>query len=122
MGFTSFFYYKLHGYIDIITFENAVLADRERNKSEQRICHKLEQWKKTGSYYILNNISDYVTLVQLMDSLGNMNHAVSIFGKWIFDYNYKKYLPLSIEYLNLIRSCSKKEKNFEFFDMVFYAI
>ena len=51
-------------------------------------------WKKNDDFDILNNISEYVTLVQLMDSLGNLNYAISIVGHWIFDSNYKKALFL----------------------------
>ena len=42
------------------------------------------------SFCILKNISEYVTLVQLMNSLGNVNHAISIVGYWIFESNYDK--------------------------------
>ena len=43
-----------------------------------------------GEYKILEVISENFTLVQLMDSLGNVNYAISVVGKWIFDSNYKK--------------------------------
>ena len=48
-------------------------------------------------YDILNNISEDVTLVQLMESLGNMNNAISVVGYWIFDSNYEKALSLTQE-------------------------
>ena len=54
------------------------MSDKARRFGEKHICYKLEQWNKTGTFDILNNISEYVTLVQLMDSLGNVNHAVSV--------------------------------------------
>ena len=41
---------------------------------------------------ILNSISEDVTLVHLMESLVNVNHAISVVGYWIFDYNYEKAL------------------------------
>ena len=63
------------------------MVDKEGNKDEQRLRYKLEKWQNAGYFDILNNISKYVTLVQLMDSLGDMNHAVSVDGKWIFDSN-----------------------------------
>ena len=44
------------------------------------------------TFVILNDISEIFTLVQLMDSLGNVNRAISIVGHWIFDSNYKKAL------------------------------
>ena len=55
-----------------------------RRKIEDHTCYKLEQWKKTGTFDILNNISEYVTLVQLMDSVVNANHKFSVVGEWIF--------------------------------------
>ena len=55
-----------------------------------------------GSYDILTDISEHVTLVQLMDYLGNVNHAISVVGYWIFDSNYKKALVLNRESLHMI--------------------
>ena len=51
-------------------------------------------WKKNYAFDILNDISENVTLVQLMGSLGNVNHAISIVGYWIFYSNYEKALFL----------------------------
>ena len=47
-------------------------------------------WKNNDAIDILNDISENVTLVQLMESLRNVNHAISIVGNCIFDYKYKK--------------------------------
>ena len=44
---------------------------------------------KTGEFYIFDEISDHVTLVQLIDTDSNTNNAVSITGPWIYDSNYK---------------------------------
>ena len=52
---------------------------------EQYLHYTLEQWKKTGTFDILNITSEYITLAQLMDLFGNVNHAVSVVGRWIFD-------------------------------------
>ena len=52
------------------------------------VHYKLEKYRKKGEYDILKNIFANVTLVQLMDSLGNGNHAISVVGSWIFDSNY----------------------------------
>ena len=57
------------------------MLDKERNFGEQHLRYKLEKWKKTDTFDIMNNINEYVTLVQLMGSLGNINIAVSVFGK-----------------------------------------
>ena len=45
-----------------------------------------------------------------MDSLGNMNHAISILGYWIFDSNYKKAIFLTQESLDIIFSPSDGEE------------
>ena len=59
------------------------------------MCHyKLVQWNIKESFGILNDNSDHVTLVQLKDSSGNVNHAVSITVSWIYYYNNKRALPL----------------------------
>ena len=43
-----------------------------------------------GSFDIETDINEHVTLVQLMDSLGNVNNSISVVGYWIFDSNYEK--------------------------------
>ena len=57
------------------------MIDQARKFGEQHLRYKLEQWKKTGTFYILNNISEYVKLVQLMYSLVNLNNSVSVAGE-----------------------------------------
>ena len=37
-----------------------------------------------GYYDIMTDISENVTLVQLMDYLGNGNYDISVVGYWIF--------------------------------------
>ena len=58
--------------------------------------------EENDAFDILNDIGENVTLVQLMESLRNMNNAISIVGHWIFDSNYKKALCLTQESLDLI--------------------
>ena len=76
---------------NIIHFANAIMTNRRKIKGEQNLRYNLTIWKKNDTFYILNDISEYFTLVQLMHSIGNMNHAISIVGHWIFDSNYKKH-------------------------------
>ena len=40
-----------------------------------------------GGFYILSDISEHLTLVQLMDTVGNINHASSITENWLFGSN-----------------------------------
>ena len=52
------------------------------------------KYKNMGEYEILEDISANVTLVQLMHSLRNVNHAISFVGSCIFDSNYEIVLVL----------------------------
>ena len=71
-------WFKKKGYADIFRFANDVMHDKERNKGEQRHHYNLLQ-RKRGKFKILNDISEHVNLVQLIDTVWNVNHAVSIF-------------------------------------------
>ena len=51
---------------------------------------------KKGDFDILNDINENITLVQLMESIGEFNYAISIVGYCIFDYSYKQALFLTI--------------------------
>ena len=42
--------------------------------------YNLIKYGQKGNYKILEDISENVTLVQLMDSLGNTNHDISVVG------------------------------------------
>ena len=60
------------------------MKNRRKIKGEQNLQYNLTIWKKMNDFDILNDISEDVTLVQLMDSLGNVNHAISVVGYCIF--------------------------------------
>ena len=50
-----------------------------------------------------------------MNYLGNLNHAISVVGYWIYDSNYKKALVLYRESLDMICAPSVgKEQSAEF--------
>ena len=53
-----------------------------------------------------------------MDTVGNVNHAVSIVGYCVFESKYKKALPLTLDSLNLICSPSVEEGTFVVFESV----
>ena len=57
------------------------MSDQARKFGEQHLCYKLKQWKKIGTFDILHNISEYITLVQLMDLINNVSHAVRVLGR-----------------------------------------
>ena len=75
-----------------------------------------------GSYDILIEISEHFTLDQLMDSLDNTNHAIIVFGYWIFDSNYKKSLVLNRELSDMICAPSVGEEQVAEFETVFTAV
>ena len=75
-----------------IHFSNHIIKNRRKIKCEKTLQYNLKIWKKNNYFDILNDISEDVTLVQLMDSLGNVNHAISVVGYWISDSNYEKDL------------------------------
>ena len=70
----------------------------------------MSRYKQKGYFYILNNISEHITLVQLRDSLGKFNHDVSVVVYWIFDSNYEKALVQNRESLDIICSWSVGEE------------
>ena len=68
-------------------FLNDIMRDQVLNPGKQRLCYNINKWIKQVSFEILHDISLTFTLVTLMYTVGNVNHAVSIFGYWIFDSN-----------------------------------
>ena len=56
-----------------------------------------------------------------MDSLENVNHAISVVGSWIFDSNYERSLVLNKASLDMICAPSVGEKQIARFDKVYYA-
>ena len=71
------------------------MKNRRKIKFEQNLQYNLTIGKKNDAFDILNDISEDVNLVQLMDSIVNVNHAISIVGYCIFNSNYKKALCLT---------------------------
>ena len=61
------------------------MSNRRKIKGGQNLKYNLTIWKKNDYFYIPNDISENVTLVKLMDSLVNVNHAISILEYWISD-------------------------------------
>ena len=75
-----------------------------------------------GGYKILEDIIESFTLVKLMDSLVNVNHAISVVGKWIFGSNYEKALVLNMASLDMICAPSVGEEQAAEFESVFTAV
>ena len=98
-----------------IYFANAILKNEIQLKVEPRVYYSLSRYKKNFSYYILTDISEHVTLVQFMDYLVNVNHAISVVGYWIFDSNYETSLVLNRESFDMICAPSVVEEQVAYF-------
>ena len=98
------------------------MSNRRKIKGVQNLRYNLTIWRENDAFDILNDISENITLVQLMDLLVNVNHAISIVGHWIFGSNFKKSLSLTPEYMDLICSPSIGKEPVETFQSVFYAV
>ena len=57
-----------------------------------------------------------------LDSLGNVNHDISVIGYWIFDSNYKRSLVLNRELLDMISSPSVLEEQVAKSERVFNGV
>ena len=79
--------YLENGVGNCIDFSNAILKNENKSKREPRVYYSVRKYKKKVYYDILTDMSENVTLVQLMDSLGHVNHAISFVGNWIFESN-----------------------------------
>ena len=51
---------------------------RKQIKGEPRVYYSLRKYKNIGSHDIMTDISEHVTIVKLMDSLGNVNRSISV--------------------------------------------
>ena len=85
-----------------IGFANTILKNEKIIKGKPRVYDSLSKYKKMGSYDILKDRGEHVTLFQLMYSLVNGNRDISVFGYWIFDSNYKKAIVINKESLGMI--------------------
>ena len=54
--------------------------------------------------------------------MGNVNHAISVVGSWIFDSNYEKALVLNRASLDMICAPSVGEEQAAIFGKVYYAV
>ena len=63
------------------------MLNRAQNKVDQRLSYNIKQNNIKGNFDMINYISEHVTLVQLMDRIGNMNHSVIIAFNCMFDSN-----------------------------------
>ena len=82
----------------------------------------MRKYKNKGYCDILIDIREHVTLVQLMDCLGRVNHDISVVGYWKFDSNYEKSLVLNRESLDMIFASYVGEEQVADFETVFTSV
>ena len=56
---------------------------------------------------MLYYISEHVTLVKLINTIENVNHAILITGRWIYYSNHKREFPLMKYFWVLMFLCIK---------------
>ena len=98
------------------------MTDKVRNKGGKQHCYSLEQGKLASTFDIINDMSEYVTLVQLVDNPVNLSYAVAIPGVWTFDANYKRYLTLAKQSLGLICVSSRNDVLSAEFERLYKAV
>ena len=104
-----------------IDFANANLKN-EKNQGEPKVYYSLSKYENKGSYDILTERSEHVTLVQLTDYSGNVNYTISVVGFWMFDSNYEKSLVLNSESLDMICALYVGEEQVAVFETVFTEV
>ena len=105
-----------------IDFENDISKDNKRNEGESRLHYNLIKYNRNFLYKSLEDISENVTLVQLMHSLINVNHTISVVGTLIFDSNYGKAIVLNRASFDIIFAPSVGEEQGAKFESVFTAV
>ena len=101
---------------------NDILKNKKINVGEARLHYNLIKHKKMHEYKSLEDISENINLIKLMDSLGNVDHSISVFGNWIFDSNYEKSLVLNRASLDMICTPSVGEEQADIFEPVVTAV
>ena len=82
----------------------------------------MRTYKQKSTFDILNDISEHVNLVQLIDSLGNLNNDISVVGYWIFYLKNEKALVLNRESLDTICAPSVGKEQVDNSETLFYDL
>ena len=85
--------FQPNGYSDRVSFANNIIICKIRKKCGYHYRNNIKKGRKWG-HLTLSIISEHVTLLQLLDTVGSVNHALSIFVFWVYDLNHKKGIPL----------------------------
>ena len=82
-----------------IAFALDVLQSKKhvRKPNEPRLRLGVQGVKNIASINLFSDLYNGARIVQLEDILGNQSHCITIAGRWIFDSNFERALPLCIE-------------------------
>jgi hypothetical protein len=110
--------------------ESAEYMAAQRDKYASDAKDGFDNWKVIGEVFrktcpwlrprhlhckyfnVLTDISEYPTVLNLESTDGNMEHAVTVVGKFIFDSNCMRALPLTMESLHYCCSTDNKAGHF----------
>lgn len=95
---------KRHSKNQRMKFAVQVMVGEHRKPGEKRIVYSVDKKWLDEEFDPLDrkNESSFPTLVQLVDSVGGVKHAVTICDQWIFDSNFPNALPLEQQWLDYI--------------------
>ena len=110
-----------------IDYAHDVITNHIKILHSPKCNYQCKVYKPGKEFDILKNRSEFPTLVQLVDLHGNMQHCVTLAGKWIFDSNFPQALLLTEKILMLVALIQKKmmtvmKKTVNGFDCVYRAI
>jgi hypothetical protein len=88
-------------YVSIVEFARMTMIShkRTRRKGERRLGYGTTI---LTAYDPLTMLSNNITLVCWQDILKNVSHYSTIGGRWIFDINYERALPLTLASMHMV--------------------
>ena len=94
-----------------IAFALDVLQSKKnvQKPNEPRLRLGVQGVKNIASMNLFSDFYNGARIVQLEDILGNQSHCITIVGRWIFDSNFERALPLCIESFHMC--CTDPEDN-----------
>ena len=75
------------GFVYIVSYSNSIMTDNVRNKFYEHRRYEVKKRKRRNDFDIINDMSEYVTLIQLIENLVNVSYAVTIHFVWNFYSN-----------------------------------
>ena len=74
-----------------------ILKNEKKTTGEDKLYDRPGKYATMGWLDIFTDIGEHVNLVQLIDSIGNVDNDISVVWYWIFDSNYVEGIVLNRE-------------------------